>query len=193
MPLICSFADHNKYKVSLSLFYTFTNVAATVPSCSPGSPVACTVTPVALQGPYFAGKLVKVTGGLKVYRSTQKNSCPPGWKIWSPSSRQDWATVAASTKIPARLYTIVDVTRRANGCGGCTKYPMKSGVPQQSSWVTSDGSPWWLRDTKYNEPNGDYVANCYLSVYSTNPSDVRFNDGNCGHSSTSYLCQPRGN
>ena len=98
-----------------------------------------------------------------------------------------------STRLPAAPHLIVDVTRPSNGCGGCTKYAMKSGVDPQSSWVTSDGSPWWLRDTKYNEPNGDYVANCYLSVYSTNPSDVRFNDGNCGHSSTSYLCQPRGN
>merc|ERR1712046_95094 len=73
--------------------------------------------------------------------------------------------------------------------GGCTKYAMKSGVSQQGSWTTSDGSNWWLRDGKYNEPNGDYHANCYLHIYKVDPNDVRFNDGNCGFSSNDYLCQ----
>merc|ERR1719174_2805239 len=43
-------------------------------------------------------------------------------------------------KYPKKPHLIVDVTRPANGCGGC-------------------------------------------------PNNVRFNDGNCGHSSTDYLCQ----
>ena len=159
--------------------------------CDPDSPATCRIETVVLRGPYSAGKLVKVTNGLKISKSTQKNSCPKGWKLWSPRSKQDWTTVLGSTtgKIPAAPHLIVDVTRATNGCGGCTKYPMKSGVPQQSSWVTSDGSPWWLRDTKYNEPNGDYHANCYLHVYSTKPGDVKFNDGKCNYSSKSYLCQ----
>ena len=93
--------------------------------------------------------------------------------------------------LPPRFppHLIVDVTRPANGCGGCTKFAMKSGVPEQSSWVTADGTPWWLRDTKYNEPNGDYKANCHFAIRSTTPSDVKFNDGNCDFSSTHYLCQ----
>ena len=133
-----------------------------------------------------------VTNGLQISKSTQPNSCPKGWKLWSPQNQQDWQTAQASTKLPARPHLLVDITRPANGCGGCTKYAMKSGVDQQNSWVTSDGSPWWLRDTKYNEPNGDYHANCYLHVYKTDPKDIRFNDLGCGYSSTSYLCQPRG-
>ena len=158
--------------------------------CGPGSPATCRVEKIALMGVYSAGKLVKVTNGLKTSKSTQKNSCPTGWKLWSPRSQQDWQTVKDSTRtIPAAPHLIVDITRPAIGCGGCTKYAMKSGVDQQSSWVTSDGSPWWLRDTKYNEPNGDYHANCYLHVYSTNPKDVKFNDGNCNYFSSSYLCQ----
>merc|ERR1712151_819825 len=90
---------------------------------------------------------------------------------------------------PRKPSLIVDVTRRANGCAGCTKFAMKSGVKQQSSWKTTDGSRWWLRDTKFNEPNGDYNAYCYLSVYGVNPDDVRYNDGSCSYSSTDYLCQ----
>merc|ERR1712100_313482 len=85
---------------------------------------------------------------------------------------------------------IIDVTRAANKCGGCTKYAMKSTTAQQGSWKTTDGSAWWLRDAKYNEPNGDYHANCYLHVYQVTPNDVRFNDGNCNYKSSAYSCQP---
>merc|ERR1711920_1215194 len=67
---------------------------------------------------------------------------------------------------------------------------MKSTTAQQGSWRTTDGSAWWLRDAKYNEPNGDYHANCYLHVYDVNPNNVRFNDGNCNYKSNAYLCQP---
>ena len=67
---------------------------------------------------------------------------------------------------------------------------MKSNIAQQGSWRTSDGSAWWLRDAKYNEPNGDYHANCYLHIYDVNPNNVRFNDGNCNYYSTEYMCQP---
>merc|ERR1711981_295060 len=66
---------------------------------------------------------------------------------------------------------------------------MKSTTSQQGSWRTKDGSAWWLRDAKYNEPNGDYHANCYLHIYDVNPNNVRFNDGSCAYYSTEYLCQ----
>ena len=66
---------------------------------------------------------------------------------------------------------------------------MKSNIPQQGSWRTSDGSAWSLRDTRYNDPNGAYHANCYLHIYDVNPNNVRFNDGNCAYSTTDYLCQ----
>ena len=159
--------------------------------CRAGSPSNCQITAIPLTNAYSAGKLVQVTNGLKISKSTQTNSCPNGWKLWSPQSKEDWKTAIASTKtkLPAAPHLIVDVTRPLNGCGGCTRYAMKSGVPQQSSWVTEDGSPWWLRDSKYNEPNGDYKANCYLSISSAKPDDITFNDANCAHSSTHYLCQ----
>merc|ERR1712025_1071930 len=92
---------------------------------------------------------------------------------------------------PNGPHLIVDVTRPKNGCGGCTRYAMKSGVSQQGEWTTRDSSSWWLRDGKYNEPNGDYHANCYLHVYDVNPNNVRFNDGSCGYYSKTYLCQKK--
>ena len=157
--------------------------------CAQGSPGNCWAQRIRLQGRFSAGKLIKVTNGLRVSKSTQKNSCPKGWKIWSPRNQQDWQTVLDSTSIPSAPHLIVDVTRPSNGCGGCTRYAMKSTVDQQSSWVTSDGSPWWLRDTKYKEPNGDYKANCYLHISAIVPTHVEFNDKSCSYSSNSYLCQ----
>ena len=50
---------------------------------------------------------------------------------------------------------------------------------EQSSWKTTDGSAWWLRDTKFINPSGDYNANCYLQVYDPTPDNVRFNDNEC--------------
>ena len=127
---------------------------------------------------------------------SEEDSCPAGWKIWSPRSKSDWTAVYEALghnihKYPRRPHLIIDITRNKVGCGGCTKFAMNSKVGQQHSWRTSDGSPWWLRDTKYNEPNGDYAANCYMQVYDVNPNNVRFNDANCGQSSTDYLCQPK--
>jgi putative component of toxin-antitoxin plasmid stabilization module len=100
---------------------------------------------------------------------------------------------------------IIDITRPQNGCGGCTKYPMNSKVPNQATWRTADGSAWWLRSTRYSQPNGpkewphgranpngDYVANCYMDLWRlpSNENTVQFNDRKCSYRSRSYYCQP---
>jgi len=155
-----------------------------------GSPRSCRCTQIELTGRYSAGGLVKCEQCLDVRRTTQKNSCPNGMKIFSPRSRADWKTVFDSTPLPAAPHRIIDITRPQNGCGGCSKFPMKSSSPSQASWRTSDGSGWWLRNSRYSEPNGDYHANCYLNLHNKiGPNNVRFNDWNCGVHSRSYLCQ----
>merc|ERR1711959_381048 len=161
--------------------------------CRSGSPSNCKVSNLNVKG-YSPGGLVRIHNGRRVRKSTETDSCPNGWKVWSPRNKNDWTLVYNKmgkniNNYPKKPHFIVDVTRPANGCGGCTKYAMKSGVGQQGSWRTKDGSAWWLRDSKYNEPNGDYHANCYLHVYDVNPNNVRFNDGSCGYSTTDYLCQ----
>ena len=158
--------------------------------CSHGSPDGCSVWDVQLSKKYSAGRLVKVDGGNDVYKATDVNSCPLGWRIWAPQSQADWETVVNSIDIPKKPNLLVDVTRKEDGCGGCREYAMNSGVPEQSSWVTSDGQPWWLRATPYKEPSGDYKANCYMAIRNTSPDDVQMNDGYCLYHSTSYLCQP---
>merc|ERR1719446_1177805 len=157
-----------------------------------GSPRSCRCSKVDLAGSYSAGNLVKCEQCLTVYRSQQKSSCPVGMKIFSPRSRRDWKTFLASAGPLRAPHWIIDVTRPQNGCGGCTRYPMRSTTPQQATWKTSDRSPWWLRNSRYNEPNGDYNANCFLDLWRrpNSENNIQFNDHHCSYRSRSYYCQP---
>jgi hypothetical protein len=62
-------------------------------------------------------------------------------------------------------------------------------------WMTSDGSPWWLRSTSYT-PTGTYHANCFMDLEATSTSaeTVTFSTdagtGTCAYHSDSYYCQP---
>lgn len=157
-----------------------------------GSPAACKCENVVLTGAYSAGALIKCTGCLPVARSTQKNSCPVGTKIFSPAGSKDWKTFLASAQPLRSPHWIVDVTRPQNGCGGCGKYAMNSKNPAQMTWRTSDGSPWWLRSSKYNEPTKDYFANCYMDLFQPPPNEnaLMFRTKKCRYFSNSYYCQP---
>jgi len=160
-----------------------------------GSPRSCKCSKIDLAGKYSAGTLVKCEQCLAVRRSSQKNSCPNGMKIFSPASRGDWKTFLNSAGPLRAPHWIIDITRPQNGCGGCKRYPMKSSTPQQATWKTSDGSPWWLRSSVYNEPNGNYHANCFLNIRTnpTSPDTLHFDDNNCNFYSRSYYCQPKKN
>merc|ERR1719454_814917 len=157
-----------------------------------GSPSSCRCTPVTLASKYSAGMLVKCEQCLSVSRSQQKNSCPKGMKIFSPRSRRDWKTFIVSANPLRAPNFIIDITRPQNGCGGCGKYPMNSGVPNQATWRTSDGSHWWLRSTRYSQPSGDYTANCFMDLWRVPSSEntIQFNDKKCSYRSRSYYCQP---
>jgi len=157
-----------------------------------GSPTSCKCSKVGLTGSYSAGALLRCTQCIDTRRSKAKNSCPKGTKIFSPRTRTDWGTVLESAKPLRSPHWIIDITRPQNGCGGCTRHNMNSKVASQATWKTKDGSAWWLRSTRYSEPNGDYTANCYLDLWRTppNPDSVTWNDGGCNYHSNSYYCQP---
>jgi len=159
-----------------------------------GSPKGCTCKKVELNGKYSARFLLKCDNCLDVRRSKDKNSCPSGTKLFSPTSREDWKTFIKSATQLRAPHWIIDITRPTNGCGGCTKNAMHSGNAAQGTWKTADGSPWWLRSTTYNEPNGDYHANCYLDLWHNPPNEnsVTWNDGNCNYHAKSYYCQTVG-
>jgi len=156
-----------------------------------GSPSGCVCEKVELTGKYSAGVLLRCKACLDVRKATQKNSCPKGTKIFAPSSRGDWKTFLASASPLRSPHWIIDVTRPQNGCGGCTGSPMKSTTAAQATWRTADGAAWWLRSSRYSEPNGDYQANCYLDLWRSpaNENSVTWNDGNCNYHADSYYCQ----
>jgi len=156
-----------------------------------GSPPACKCSPVVLAGAYSAGALIKCDNCLDVHKSTQRNSCPVGTKIFSPATREDWKTFLASAEPLRSPHWIVDVTRPLDGCGGCKKYSMKSSTPAQMTWRTADGSPWWMRSTTYSEPNADYKANCYMDLHTpVNEQGIMFKNDHCKYHSNAYYCQP---
>jgi len=157
-----------------------------------GSPAACSCKEVVHQGHYSPGELIKCQKCLDVYKSLQTNSCPPGTKIFSPRTREDWETFLASAQMLRDPHFIVDITRTTDGCGGCTENVMNSGEPAQATWHTSDESSWWLRDSTYQQPNGDYEANCYMDLTGTweTSSAITFDDDACRVHSRSYYCQP---
>ena len=163
-----------------------------------GSPAGCTVTALTMQGIYIPGQLIMVRNGKKVKRSTDADSCPTNWKIWAPTNQQDLQVAFDSSNDfvdTADPHFIMDVTRNVGGCGGCAA-AMNSNTDAQTTdlthpWKTTDGRPWFMRNSGYGEPNGDYHANCYLQIYGTQPGDLQFNDLNCEYESHSYLCQPK--
>ena len=106
-----------------------------VATCADGSPGSCAVSVVSVSG-YSAGGLIRIANGLKVSKSTQKNSCPNGWKIWSPRNKNDWTLAYNAMGLnikyyPRQPHLLVDVTRNANGCGGCKDHAMNSGVKEE--------------------------------------------------------------
>merc|ERR1719440_2504770 len=157
-----------------------------------GSPKTCKCRRVTLEGHYRAGPLVKCTNCHDVRRSKDRNSCPRGTKIFAPSNKNDWRTFLGSAGPLAKPHWIIDITRPQNGCGGCTSNPMNSHNRNQKTWKTSDGSPWWLRSTKYSQPSGDYSANCFMNLGKSKPvneNSVTFDDKKCSYHSKSYYCQ----
>jgi hypothetical protein len=64
-----------------------------------------------------------------------------------------------------------------------------------NGWRALDGGKWWLMDTAFGEPNGDYTGGCLLVIwgltynFAANEYSWGFNDGNCQASTgTRYVC-----
>ena len=75
-------------------------------------------------------------------------------------------------------------------------YAMKSGVlgsPVDAVWKAVDNGTWWMRDSVYRQPSGDYQPGCWLTMDGWDEGDFKFNDeltldGSCPQSVDTYLC-----
>ena len=59
-------------------------------------------------------------------------------------------------------------------------------------WQSVAGDPWFMRSSPYSEPNGDYVAGCWLIVQEWSEEGFVFNDQDCEVCSTDYFCSTNG-
>ncbi|MCB9738019.1 MAG: DUF4215 domain-containing protein [Deltaproteobacteria bacterium] len=131
-----------------------------------------------------------VASGKTTSRSTDDNTCKDyGLDIVYPRSKAQWTWMLAKYDT-SYFSTIPGVTKSGNGGSytGCVMRDPKSYGSGCGDWKVPDGGRWWLRDSTYTEPNGDYTANCWLSMYQHTPGDIRFNDGNCSYSTSKYVC-----
>ena len=152
------------------------------------------ITCVYADGDYH--DIYQVTSGTTTCAANQANSCPDGMDIWVPRS-YDHAKAVYDIYGMSGTY-LVGIYRPESGCGSCTSYAMNSdamaiyeantnGVGWTS--VAPIADPWFMRETTYSEPNGDYTAYCWLYIYAWNDgTGWDFNDANCGYCYSRYLC-----
>ena len=128
--------------------------------------------------------MLAITNGIRTYRYTDDDSCQHlGLKLAIPRSKNHFN--AMLNKFGSNYFSIVPGIY-GTAAGNYTGYSMKSGsVP---NWYAIDGKNWWLRDTTFSEPNGDYTPGCWLSMYGYDVNGLQFNDGNCNYSSINYIC-----
>jgi len=172
-----------------SSYYCQTEAQTLEPNPAAENGEACTCKKLQLVGSYSAGPLIKCEKCADVSSSLQVNSCPVGTKLFAPESHEDWQTFLDSATAVRAPHWIVDVTRPQNGCGGCDEYAMNSNTPEQATWITQDGTPWWLREEAIGQPKelpasgagstgylggvpSDYKANCYLNLYSFHTAET---------------------
>jgi hypothetical protein len=141
-----------------------------------------------------------ITAGPDVGYVTDTNGGTPlGLDLVMPRSKYHWramqnAVINASSVGSFYDYfrTSYGVYRNTNEYGwNFTANAMNSSDPTASqAWAVKDGGRWWLRDTPYSEPNGDYTLNGLLSggMYDGwNLGDFNFNDGSTYFTGNYYL------
>lgn len=148
-----------------------------------------------------------ITGGTSVnmYNSVHSGTAL-GLDLVYPRSKYHWRAMRnfVSNVLGDTGYTyfktVYGVYRTTTtNSGNYTGYVMRSpnhyssGAPD---WQVKDGGRWWLRDTSYTEPNGDYTLGAFLGDLDSraglpngyNLADLNFNDGNATYyTGTSYL------
>lgn len=134
----------------------------------------------------------KVVGGKNTWRASDSNTCKDlGMQIFVPRTKEHWKSAMKYTGGDNGFFYIMGVIRDSNGCGTCTNVAMNSKAMAAAGgdWHAIDNGDFWVRDTKYGEPNGDYHAGCWLGYYGFDlEAGTGYNDGNCGYYTSKYLC-----
>jgi hypothetical protein len=159
----------------------------------------------------------RVTSGPAASYITDAHAGTPlGLDLWMPRSKFNWqaARQYATSVIGSSDYSyfanVIGIYRNTSVGQGSTNYvsvPMRSveyanrvdGRPIAGTyapdWRVLDGGRWWLRDTNYSEPNGDYNANGFLGNMDRGSfpggtyalADLVFNDGGAYSTGNTYF------
>jgi hypothetical protein len=151
-----------------------------------------------------------ITGGTSInFYGETHSGMALGLDLVYPRSSQHWTAMNNYVKnvlgdssnvffqIPYVVYRTTSSTggtRNGNYTGQIMRDPRFYGTGA-SDWRTGDGGRWWLRNTTFGEPNGDYTARAWLglaaggySMASYAGGDIAVNDGNSSYvTGTSYL------
>lgn len=141
-----------------------------------------------------------ITGGPSVSYVTDTNGGTPlGLDLVMPRSKYHWRAMQNAVKVarPSGSFdnyfaTSYGIYRNTEAYGGnFTSRVMNSSDPVAGlAWRVKDGGRWWLRDTPYGEPNGDYALNGLLSggMYGDwGLQDFQFNDAGAYPTYNYYL------
>ena len=119
-----------------------------------------------------------------------------GLDIYYPRSKQHWAAIY-NFGVTINSLNLINSPAGAvhqNGSGGnYTTTVMRNSRYYETGttqWRVPDDGKWYLRDTTYTEPNGDYTANAFLGITSLDSEgNVTFNDGSSGYyTGTTIIC-----
>jgi len=141
-----------------------------------------------------------ITEGPSVNSVTEPNGGTElGLDLVMPRSKYHWramknAVINGRTSGDFDWYfqTSYGVYRNTQEFGGVfTTVSMNSSDPiAGQAWRVKDGGRWWLRDTTFGEPNGDYILTGLLlgGMYeSWDLQDLGFNDGGWYNTGSYYL------
>lgn len=115
-----------------------------------------------------------------------------------PRSKQHWLAMYEAVRDARPSGALQDYFTTAYGvwsntAGNYTSVIMRNPTfygSGTSAWQVNDGGRWWLRDTTFGEPNGDYGVQGWLGGYGiADPytlGDMGFNDLSANYSSGNY-------
>lgn len=147
-----------------------------------------------------------ITGGtaISTYGSTHSGMAL-GLDLVYPRSPQHWQAMNnyvrnvrgdSSNAFFATVYVVYRMPGGSSGSRGGNYTSVIMRDPRfygsgTEDWRTGDGGRWWLRNTTFSEPNGDYGERVFLGGYTFGAysgGDISFNDLTGGYSTgTSYL------
>ena len=146
-----------------------------------------------------------VTSGPSFSFVTDANGGTPlGLDFVMPRSKYHWRAMqnAVLNHRPAGNFgdyftTSYGIYRNTNEYGSNFVSTVMNSDSATPAWRVKDGGRWWLRDTTYSEPNGDYDLNGLLAGYSMsegwNLEDLYFNDGGAAATGNYYLVSTNAN